>query len=89
MIRSRIRQVNCHKLCKSYFNRVKTCESNLKCLGLSNTYSSNNINIVDDKYIEIYLLICPRIYLVKNADRIRTNDHIVVQEYIDKVVLII
>ncbi|CAB4006780.1 tubulin polyglutamylase TTLL7 [Paramuricea clavata] len=29
------------------------------------------------------------IYLVKNADRIHTNDHIVVQEYIDKVVLII
>ena len=28
-----------------------------------------------------------RIYLVKNADRIRTNDNIVVQEYIDKVLI--
>ncbi|XP_028413056.1 tubulin polyglutamylase TTLL7-like [Dendronephthya gigantea] len=28
------------------------------------------------------------IYLVKNADRIRTNDHIVVQEYIDKPMLL-
>lgn len=28
---------------------------------------------------------CFRIYLVRNPDRIRSNDHIVVQEYIDKV----
>ena len=28
-----------------------------------------------------------RIYLVKNADRIRSTDNIVVQEYIDKVTM--
>lgn len=26
-----------------------------------------------------------RIYLVRNAERVRPNDHVVVQEYIDKV----
>jgi hypothetical protein len=36
-------------------------------------------------YILLFLNVYPRIYLVKNADRIRTNDHVVVQEYLDKV----
>ena len=39
----------------------------------------------DEPVLLKILINVPRIYLVKNADRIRTNDNIVVQEYIDKV----